>query len=82
VSTWLLHNAISTIFQLYHVENKIIVNAMMMMMMMMSALYYTNKLSWILYSASPLKQQSPDRHVTPLGHIILIPSPPVFALSP
>jgi len=26
------------------------------------------------YSASSLKQQSADRHVTPLGHIILIPS--------
>ena len=25
-----------------------------------------------LYSASSLKQQSADRHVTPLGHIILI----------
>ena len=34
------------------------------------------------YSASSLKQQSADRHVTPLGHIILIPSQPVFALSP
>ena len=33
-------------------------------------------------SASSLKQQSADRHVTPLGHIILIPSQPVFALSP
>ena len=34
------------------------------------------------YSASSLKQQSAGRHVTPLGHIILIPSQPVFALSP
>jgi len=34
------------------------------------------------YSASSLKQQSADRHVAPLGHIILIPSRPVFALSP
>jgi anti-anti-sigma regulatory factor len=34
------------------------------------------------YSASSLKQQSTGRHVTPLGHIILIPSQPVFALSP
>jgi hypothetical protein len=25
------------------------------------------------YSASSLKQQSADRHVAPLGHIILIP---------
>ena len=34
------------------------------------------------YSASSLKQQSADRHVAPLGHIILIPSQPVFALTP
>ena len=33
------------------------------------------------YSASSRKQQSADRHVAPLGHIILIPSQPVFALS-
>ena len=33
------------------------------------------------YGASSLKQQSADRHVAPLGHIILIPSQPVFALS-
>jgi hypothetical protein len=29
-----------------------------------------------------LKQQSMDRHVAPLGHIIPIPSQPVFALCP
>jgi hypothetical protein len=34
------------------------------------------------YSASSLKQQSACRDVTPLGHIILIPNKPVFALSP
>ena len=34
------------------------------------------------YSASSLKQQSADRHVAPLGHIILLPRQPVFALSP
>jgi predicted alpha/beta hydrolase len=34
------------------------------------------------YSASSLKQQSVDRHVAPLGHIILIASQTVFALSP
>ena len=34
------------------------------------------------YSASSLKQQSADRHVAPLGHIILIPSRPFFALFP
>ena len=34
------------------------------------------------YNASSLKQQSADRDVAPLEHIILIPSKPVFALSP
>ena len=34
------------------------------------------------YSAGSLKQQSADRHVAPLGHIILILSQPVFALTP
>jgi hypothetical protein len=34
-----------------------------------------------LYNASTLKQQSMDRHVSPLGHIMLISSQPVFALS-
>jgi hypothetical protein len=34
------------------------------------------------YSGSSLKQQSAGRHVALLGHIILIPSQPVFALSP
>ena len=34
------------------------------------------------YSASSLKQQSADKHVTSLEHIILIVSQPVFALSP
>ena len=35
-----------------------------------------------LHSASSLKQQSVGRHVAPLGHIIIMPSQPVFALSP
>jgi hypothetical protein len=34
------------------------------------------------YSASSLKQQSADRHIAPLGYIIMIPSQLVFALSP
>jgi hypothetical protein len=33
-------------------------------------------------SASSLKQQSAGWHVAPLGRTILIPSRPVFALSP
>jgi hypothetical protein len=35
-----------------------------------------------IYSASSLKQQSAGKHVAPLGHIILITSQLVFALSP
>jgi len=35
-----------------------------------------------IYRASSLKQQSADRHVAPLWHIILIPSQPVLVLSP
>jgi hypothetical protein len=34
------------------------------------------------YSASSLKQQSAVSRAAPLRHIILIPSQPVFALSP
>jgi hypothetical protein len=33
------------------------------------------------HSASLLKEQSAGWHVAPLGHIILIPSQPVFVLS-
>jgi hypothetical protein len=68
---WLLFSANSTIFQLYHGENKLIFNEMMMR---------SSELD--LYSASSLKQQSVGRHVAPPGHIILIPSQSVFALSP
>ena len=35
-----------------------------------------------IYSASSLKQKFKGRHAAPLGHIILILSQPVFALSP
>ena len=71
----MLFNANSAIFQLYHDENKLIFNKMMMR----SALYWTNTLiSLIFYSASSLKQQSAGRHVAPLGHMILIPSRPIF----
>jgi len=34
-----------------------------------------------IYSVSTLKQQSVGRHVAPLGHNIMIPSQPVFALT-
>jgi hypothetical protein len=43
VSEWLLFNANSAIFQLYHGENKLIFNEIMMR----SALFYSNTLSWI-----------------------------------
>jgi hypothetical protein len=35
-----------------------------------------------LHSARSLGPQSVNRHVAPLGHIIMIPSQPVFAVSP
>jgi hypothetical protein len=54
-----LLNDILSIFQLYHDKNRLMFNDMMIMMMMTrSALYYTNMLSWIFYSASSLKQQT------------------------
>jgi hypothetical protein len=40
------------------------------------------RLVGFFYSASWLKQQSVDRHVASLGHIILITSQPVFVLTP
>jgi hypothetical protein len=35
---------------------------------------YNEVVTNLLYSASSLKQQSMDRHVTPLRHIILVPT--------
>jgi hypothetical protein len=49
MSEWLLFNANSAIFQLYHGENKLIFNEMMMR----SALYQTNTLSWIFIVLAP-----------------------------
>jgi hypothetical protein len=49
-------------------------------MMKMSTLYQTNT-DLNLYSASSLKQQSAGKHVSPLRHIIVIPSRPVLSLS-
>ena len=54
----------------------------MMMRRKRFALNETNTLSWIFFSANALKQQSAERYFAPLGHIILIPGQPVFALSP
>ena len=69
---------IQQFFQLYHGENKLIFQR------------DDDEVRFVLdqhaeldfYSASSLKQKSADSHVAPLGHIILIPSQPVFALSP
>jgi len=72
----LLFNAYLAIFQPYHGENKLHFNELMMM----SALYWNNALGWT-FSASSIKQQSVDRHVAPPGHIILIPSQPVFPFN-
>ena len=68
MSEWVLLNAKTAIFQLYHGENifqsdddkvRLVLNL-------------HAKLDF--YSASSLKQQSVDKRVTPLGHIFLIPS--------
>jgi len=68
-----LFNANSALFQLlvYHGENKLIFNEMMMVSALLD-----------FYGASSLKQKFADRHAGPLGHIILIPSQPVFVHSP
>ena len=73
-----LFNTNSAIFQLYHDGNNLIFNE------------DDDEVCFVLdqhaeldfYSANSLKQQYTVRHVAPLGHIILIPSQPVFALSP
>jgi hypothetical protein len=45
------------------------------------ALYRNNTLSWISIVLAHWNK-SVDRHVAPLGHIILIPSQPIFGLTP
>ena len=56
----------SAIFQLYHGENNLVLD---------------QRAELDFNSTSSLKQQSADRHVAPLRHIILIQSQPVFALT-
>ena len=56
-------------WQLYRGNNKLNFDEMIM-----SALYWTNTLSYICYSGNSLKPQYVGRHVTQLGHIILIQS--------
>jgi hypothetical protein len=74
----LLFNANLAIFQLYHGKIKLIFNEMI------DDVHFVldQHAELDLYSASSLKQQSVDRHVTSLRHILLIPSQPFFALTP
>ena len=80
VGEWLLFNAYSAIFQLYSISWREQINFQ----------WDDDEIRFVLdqhpeldfYSVSSLKQHSAGRHVAPLGHIILIPSQPVFALSP
>ena len=78
LSEWLLFNANSAIFQLYYGKNKFIIkwddDVVRFVLDQYAELNF--------YSASSLKQQSADRIVAPLRHIILIPSQPIFALAP
>ena len=76
LSEWLLFNANSAIFQLYYGENKLIIKWDDDVVRFVLDQYAELD----LYSASSLKQQC--RHVAPPGHIIMIPSQPVFALTP
>ena len=70
-------NAKWAIFQLYHGMNKLHFDQMMM-----SAFYKTNTPSWILIVQAHWNN-SPGKDMLPHSwHIILIPSQPVFALSP
>jgi hypothetical protein len=50
-------------------------------MMISSALFLDQHTELDFYSDSSLKQKSVDRYVAPLGHIIVIPSQPVFDLA-
>ena len=77
VSEWLLFNANSAIFQLYYGEQ---VNFQCDDDEVRFVLDQHAELDF--YSDNSLKQQSVGRHVAPLEHIILIPSQPVFVLSP
>jgi hypothetical protein len=75
LSEWLLFNANSSaILQLYHYNFQWDEDEVRFVLDQYANLDF--------YSASSLKQQSVDRHVAPIGHIVLIPSQPVLALSP
>ena len=69
------------LFSNYNGENKIIFNEMMIRWLGPLCARPTLVVV-VYYSASSLKQQSRDRHVAPVGHIIMILNQSVFALSP
>ena len=73
-----MFNASTAILQLYHGETKLIFNELMMGTLCTRQ----TRLVRFLMSANSVKQKFADRHIAALGHIILIPSQPVFALSP
>ena len=70
VSEWLLFNAYSAIFQLYHGKNKLIFNEMMMN----PALYQTNTLSSAFIVLTHWNNNPRVDMSLHFGHIILIPS--------
>ena len=84
MSEWVIvvFNANLVIFQLYHGENKFISTRTSLFQWNDDEVRFVLNQHASFYSASSLKQESADRHVAPLGHIILIPNQPIFALSP
>ena len=70
----LLFNAKWVIFHLYHGEEEATFNEMLIICIIPPCS--------TVYSVSTLKQQSTGNYVAPLGHIISIPSQPVFAPTP
>ena len=60
---------------LYHGHNKLIINIMMIRAVCTRQSRFVD-----FNSVSSQKQQSTNIHAAPLGHIILIPIQPVFAL--
>ena len=73
LSEWLLFNANSAIFHLYHRETFQWDDD--------EARFILDHTELDFYSVSSLQQQIAGKHVAPLGLIILIPSLPVFVLN-
>ena len=73
VSGWLLFNTKAAIFLLYQVNLQWKDDEVRFVLDQQAELDF--------YNASLLEQQSTDKYIAPLGHIILNPSQPVFAPS-